>query len=249
MSPLRIPAFTVCFLAFFALAAYPQSSNPTSNPKASQSQTNALPDDPGTSAHVKAPVEPTGPTAVFDTSMGRMVCRLFSRRAPVTTANFVGLATGSKTWTDPVTHKKIHGKPFYDGTTFHRVIPGFMIQGGDRLGTGEGDAGYYFNDEVTPDLNFDVAGRLAMANSGPNTNGSQFFVTVAPETYLDQHYSIFGQCDPNSMLVAESITQVPRNSRNKPLEPVYLNKVTIVQPDQPLPPAPKSSAPSSGQQP
>jgi peptidyl-prolyl cis-trans isomerase A (cyclophilin A) len=123
------------------------------------------------------------------------------------------------------------------------VIPDFMIQGGDPLGTGTGDPGYYVNDEFAPNLNFEVAGRLAMANSGPNTNGSQFFITVAPQPSLDQHYSIFGQCDPASVLVAEAITQVPRNSRDKPLDPVYLNKVTIVQPGQPLPPPPPPSAP------
>lgn len=205
--------------------------------------TQALPDDPGTTAHVEAPAQPTGPTAVFDTSMGRMVCRLFQKEAPLTTANFVGLATGSKTWTDPATHQKVTGKPFYDGTTFHRVIPGFMIQGGDRLGTGQGDAGYYFNDEVTPVLTFSVAGRLAMANAGPNTNGSQFFITVAPQPSLDGHYSIFGQCDPDSVLVAETITQVPRNRRNKPMEPVTLDKLTIVQPGEALPAPPAPTAP------
>ncbi len=193
---------------------------------------------------MEAALAPTGPTAVFDTTMGRMTCGLYSKEAPQTVANFIGLATGSKEWTDPGTHKKMHGKSLYEGTTFHRVIPGFMIQGGDPIGTGSGDPGYYFNDEVTPDLNFDVAGRLAMANAGPNTNGSQFFITVSPQPSLDQHYSLFGQCDPASVLVAESITQVPRNGRDKPLEPVYLNKVTIVQPGQPLPPLP--AAPPAG---
>ncbi len=205
----------------------------------------ALPDDPGTTAHVEAPLEPEGPTAVLDTSMGRITCGLYSKEAPLTVENFVGLATGSKEWTDPATHKKVQGKPLYDGTTFHRVIPGFMVQGGDPLGTGTGDPGYYVNDETAPNLNFDVAGRLAMANAGPNTNGSQFFVTVTPQPSLDQHYSIFGQCDPASVLVAESITQVQRNSRDKPIEPVYLNKVTIVQPGQPLP-APPPAAPQAG---
>ena len=246
-------------VAMSTVAAYPQPGT-TSTPAAGQSaqsqtqgsgssqnsgQSQALPDEPGVTAHVEAPLAPTGPTAVFDTSMGRMICRLYSKEAPLTAANFVGLATGTKTWTDPTTHEKVHGKAFYDGTTFHRVIPGFMIQGGDRLGTGSGDAGYYFNDEVTPALNFDVAGRLAMANAGPNTNGSQFFITVAPQPSLDQHYSIFGQCDPNSVLVAETITQVSRDPHDKPLDPVVLNKVTIVQPDQPLPPPPAMPQPAS----
>lgn len=211
-------------------------------------QNDALPDDPATTAHIAPPLEPEGPTVVLDTTMGRMVCRLYSKEAPATVENFVGLATGSKVWTDPVTHKKMHSKPFYDGTTFHRVIPGFMIQGGDPTGTGTGDGGFFFNDEISPALTFDVAGRMAMANAGPNTNGSQFFITVAPQPALDDHYSIFGQCDPSSVLVAESITQVQRNAQDKPLEPVYLNKVIIVQDGQPLPPLPPAAAaqPSSG---
>jgi peptidyl-prolyl cis-trans isomerase A (cyclophilin A) len=167
-----------------------------------------------------------------------MTCVLFSKEAPLTTDNFVGLATGTKDWTNPATHKKVHGKPLYDGTTFHRVIPGFMIQGGDPVGNGTGDPGYYVNDEFSPDLNFDVAGRLAMANSGPNTNGSQFFITVAPQSSLDQHYSIFGQCDPASVLVAESITQVPRDGQDKPDDTVTIQKITIVPAGQPLPPPP-----------
>jgi peptidyl-prolyl cis-trans isomerase A (cyclophilin A) len=207
--------------------------------------TDSLPDDPATTAHIEAPIAPDGPTAVLDTSMGRMTCGLYAKEAPVAVANFVGLATGTKQFTDPVTHKKVHGKPFYNGTTFHRVIPGFMIQGGDPTGTGMGDPGYFFNDEIDPKLNFNVAGRLAMANAGPNTNGSQFFITMGPQPSLDQHYTIFGQCDPASVLVAESITQVQRDPQDKPLDPVYLNKVTIVQPGQPMPPAPTPSKPSA----
>jgi peptidyl-prolyl cis-trans isomerase A (cyclophilin A) len=182
---------------------------------------------------------------VFDTTMGRMTCRLFSKEAPRTVANFIGLAEGTKDWTDPATHQKMHGKPLYNGTTFHRVIPDFMIQGGDPIGTGMGDPGYYINDEIVPDLNFDVPGRLAMANSGPDTDGSQFFITVAPYPSLDQHYSIFGQCDPHSVLIAQSITEVERDAKDKPLEPVTLNKVTIVRDGQPLPTPPSLAAPPS----
>ena len=229
-----------------------QTSPPQSNDSGGQSQqsapaaTDSLPDDPGTTAHVEAPIAPDGPTAVFDTTMGRMTCGLYAKEAPIAVANFIGLATGTKVFKDPVTHKNVHGKPFYNGTTFHRVIPGFMVQGGDPTGTGTGDAGYFFNDEIDPNLTFNVAGRLAMANAGPNTNGSQFFITVGPQPSLDQHYTIFGQCDPASVLVAESITQVPRDSQDKPVDPVYLNKVTIVQPGQPLPPAPAPSTPPAG---
>ena len=186
--------------------------------------------------------QPTGATVLFDTSMGRMTCRLFDKQAPEAVANFVGLAQGTKEWTDPATKQKVSGKPWYDGTTFHRVIPGFMIQGGDPLGTGEGDPGYMFKDEFDPALNFDVAGRLAMANSGPDTNGSQFFITEAPADYLDQKYTIFGQCDDSSVLVVQSIARVNRDSKDKPIDPVVLKKVTIIPAGQPVPPVGARSA-------
>lgn len=227
--------FSVAFSSAPVASAQTGSQSATTPP--SQNNDQALPDEPGAKAQL-----PTGPTAVLDTSMGRITCGLFSKEAPATVANFIGLATGKKDWTDPTSHKPMHGKPLYNGTTFHRVIPGFMIQGGDPMGNGMGGPGYKFDDEVTPDLNFDVAGRLAMANAGPNTDGSQFFITVAPQPYLDQHYSIFGQCDAAGVLVAQSITQVQRNSQDKPLDPVYLKKVTIVQPGQPLPPLPAASS-------
>jgi peptidyl-prolyl cis-trans isomerase A (cyclophilin A) len=205
-----------------------------------------LPDDPSTTAQVKAPAVPTGPTVVIDTSMGRLTCQLFDKEAPVAAANFVGLADGSKDWIDPTTQKKVHGRPFYDGTTFHRVIPGFMIQGGDRLGTGLGDAGYYFSNETDPSLTFDVPGRLAMANAGlgPNgtgTNGSQFFVTEAAQPSLDGGYSIFGQCDEHSVLVVASIARVDRDANDKPLSPVTINKVYVLRNGAPAPPEPASS--------
>ena len=198
----------------------------------------ALPDAPSTIAHDEPPAVPAGPTVVFDTSMGRLTCKLFSKEAPNTVANFIGLATGTKTWTDPVTQKKITGQPFYDGTTFHRVIPNFMIQGGDRLGTGAGDAGYYFADEFSPSLRFDVPGRLAMANAGPDTNGSQFFITEDPVPDLNGKHTIFGQCDPHSVLLVSSIARVERNADDKPLTPVVINKVTIIPDGQAVPPLP-----------
>ncbi len=221
----------------------PTTANSQSSAQSANAQTadQTLPDSPDAVAQVSP--QPSGPTAVFDTSMGRMTCKLFSKLAPKTVANFVGLAEGTKDWTNPATHQVEHGVPLYNGTTFHRVIPGFMIQGGDPLGTGEGDPGYYINDEFSPNLNFDVAGRLAMANSGPNTDGSQFFITVAPYPSLDQHYTIFGQCDPHSVLVAQTITEVDRDpSNNKPVQPVVLNKITIVPNGQPVPPLPASDA-------
>jgi peptidyl-prolyl cis-trans isomerase A (cyclophilin A) len=228
-----------------SVSGFSQQSTPSS--------TQELPDSPGIQAHV-AP-QPAGPTAVLDTSMGRITCKLFSKEAPETVANFIGLAEGTKDWTDPRTKQKVHGKPLYDGTAFHRVIPEFMIQGGDALGDGMGDPGYYFKDEFNPDLNFDVPGRLAMANSGPDTNGSQFFVTEVPTEHLNQKHTIFGQCDEHSVLVVQSIARVERDSNDKPLEPVLLKKVTIVQEGQPMPPpltipsaAPAATEPGKPQQ-
>jgi peptidyl-prolyl cis-trans isomerase A (cyclophilin A) len=174
--------------------------------------------------------------------MGRLTCKLFDKEAPVTVANFIGLATGTKTWTDPTTQQKVSGKPFYDDTTFHRVIPGFMIQGGDRLGTGAGDAGYFFQDEISPSLRFDVPGRLAMANAGPGTNGSQFFITEVPVPELNGKHTIFGQCDAHSVLMVGSIARVERDANDKPITPVVLNKVTIVPEGQPIPPDPAATA-------
>jgi peptidyl-prolyl cis-trans isomerase A (cyclophilin A) len=233
----------------FAQAAAPSSTpaNATQGaPAASASQ--ELPDAPSTVSHAKAPPEPTGPTVVIDTTMGRMVCKLFDKQAPVASANFVGLAEGSKDWVDATTQKKIHHQPFYNGVTFHRVIPGFMIQGGDRLGTGTGDAGYLFANEVDPSLNFDVAGRLAMANAGPGpdgtgTNGSQFFITEVPYPDLNGGYTIFGQCDEHSVLIVASIARVDRDAQDKPREPVIINKVTVVREGQAIPPPP-AAAPS-----
>ena len=216
----------------------PASTPPASTATSSQD----LPDSPGTQAHVSP--QPTGPTAVFDTSMGRITCKLFSQQAPQTVANFIALAQGTKDWTDPTTHKKMHNKPLYNGTQFHRVIPEFMIQGGDPTGTGMGDPGYMFEDEFDPNLNFDVPGRLAMANSGPNTNGSQFFITEVPTEHLDQKHTIFGQCDDSGILVVKSITRVDRDGNDKPTDPVILKKVTIVPEGQPIPPPP-AAAPST----
>jgi len=207
--------------------------------------TSDLPDAPSTTAHDVPPAVPTGPTVLFDTSMGRLTCTLFDKEAPITVANFIGLATGTKPWTDPLTDKKVAGQPFYDGTTFHRVIPSFMIQGGDRRGTGEGDAGYYFEDEIVPSLRFDIPGRLAMANSGPGTNGSQFFITEVPVPELNGKHTIFGQCDAHSVLVVGSIARVDRNGQDKPVTPVILNKVTIVAAGQPIPPLPAAPTPSA----
>jgi len=200
----------------------------------------ALPDAP--SAGIVTEPLPTGPTVVMDTTMGRIVCKLFTKEAPITTQNFIELAEGRKDWTDPTTHRVMHGKRFYDGTTFHRVIPGFMAQGGDPSGTGMGDAGYYFNNEPTPTLTYDRPGRLAMANSGPNTNSSQFFITEVPVPQLNGGYNLFGQCDDASVAVVIAITHTPRLPSDKPVTPVVLKKVWIVRAGQPMPPLPGAAS-------
>jgi len=232
---LRFLALTMA-LAARVLAQTPQTTPPsqTTPPPASQ----ALPDAPSTTSNAKPPVIPTGPTAVIDTTMGRLTCKLYDTQAPVAVANFIGLAEGTKDWTDPTTLKKVHAKPFYDGTTFHRVIPGFMIQGGDKAGNCTGDPGYFFKDEFDPSLTFDGPGRLAMANSGPNTNGSQFFITEVPVEQLTGKHTIFGQCDAHSVLLVASIARVARNPDDKPLTPVVVNKITIVREGKPMPPEP-----------
>ncbi len=219
----------------------PDAPSAPTQPEAPAPQSaDSLPDSPEATA--PAPMIPTGPTAVIDSSMGQMRCKLFSQLAPSTVANFIGLAEGTKDWTNPVTHAKEHGVPLYNGTTFHRVIPGFMIQGGDPAGDGTGDPGYFINDEIVPGLIFNVPGRLAMANSGPNTDGSQFFITVAPQPSLDGSYTIFGQCDDSSVSVANAIAAVDRDSNDKPLSPVTIDKVLIVPQGQPIPAPPQPAA-------
>jgi peptidyl-prolyl cis-trans isomerase A (cyclophilin A) len=171
------------------------------------------------------PEREPGLYATINTSMGAIVCKLFEKEAPLTVANFTGLARGTKEWTDPKTRQKVK-RPLYSGTTFHRVIPGFMIQGGDPLGTGMGDPGYKFKDEFNASLKFDQPGRLAMANSGPNTNGSQFFITVVPTPHLNNHHTIFGQV-VEGMDVANKIVAVPRDSNDKPRTPVVIRSIRI----------------------
>jgi peptidyl-prolyl cis-trans isomerase A (cyclophilin A) len=230
----------------FALAGFPaaaQTAPAAAPPAASQTAPAAtpadLPDAPGIGVGARKPEPiPTGPTLVMDTSMGRLTCKTFDKQAPNAVANFIGLAEGTKDWTVNATNAKQHGKRFYDGLTFHRVIPGFMIQGGDPVGDGTGDPGYMFPDEIAPELKFSVPGRLAYANSGPNTNGSQFFITEDAVPELDGKYTIFGQCDSQSAQLAASIARVVRDSNDKPTTPVVIQRVTIVRDGQPMPPLP-----------
>jgi peptidyl-prolyl cis-trans isomerase A (cyclophilin A) len=237
MSLIRSSLFAAVVLVSATVFAQDSSPSSTNQNQTPPQTAPALPDAPG--AQTQAGPQPTGATVLFDTSIGRMTCRLFDKQAPVAVANFVGLATGTKDFTDPATKQKVR-RPYYDGTTFHRVIPGFMIQGGDPLGTGEGDPGYMFKDEFDPSLNFDVPGRLAMANSGPDTNGSQFFITEVPADFLDKKYVIFGQCDDHSVEIVKTIARVNRDGNDKPVEAVVLKKVTVVPAGQDVPAAPSA---------
>jgi peptidyl-prolyl cis-trans isomerase A (cyclophilin A) len=166
-----------------------------------------------------------GTYATLETSQGNIVCRLYEKEAPQTVANFIGLAEGTKEFTDPRTNQKAK-RPFFDGLAFHRVIPNFMIQGGCPLGTGTGGPGYRFADEFNASLRHDKAGKLSMANSGPGTNGSQFFVTVAPTPWLDNKHTIFGEVIEGQD-VAEKISELPRDSSDRPRTPVTLQHVRI----------------------
>ena len=164
--------------------------------------------------------------ATFETTEGTIVCRLFEKDAPKTIANFVELAEGKREWTHPNTRKKTTEK-LYDGTVFHRVIPNFMIQGGDPQGTGMGGPGYQFEDETKGSPHkFDVPGKLAMANAGPNTNGSQFFITVAATAWLTGKHTIFGEVVEGQTTV-DNITSAPRDGQDRPRKEIRLNAVKI----------------------
>jgi peptidyl-prolyl cis-trans isomerase A (cyclophilin A) len=167
----------------------------------------------------------TTPIATLNTNRGKIVIRLFPDHAPKTVRNFVELAQGSRQWTDPRT-RQATSAPLYDGTVFHRVIPKFMIQGGDPLGTGTGGPGYKFADEFHPDLSFDRPYLLAMANAGPGTNGSQFFITTVPTPHLNRRHTIFGEVVEGQQVV-EEISLVDKDGRDRPFTDVVLESVQI----------------------
>jgi peptidyl-prolyl cis-trans isomerase A (cyclophilin A) len=209
---------TFMILGLFMLLVAPSVSPQENSEKKGEDKTSQLP--PGT-------------YAVFNTSMGQIICRLFTDKAPKTTANFIGLAEGTREWKDPATAQWIK-RPFYDGLIFHRVIPGFMIQGGCPLGNGSGGPGYKFDDEFHPDLLHNKPGILSMANAGPNTNGSQFFITEAPTPHLNPRvaggvkrgHAVFGEV-VEGIDVVKKIVRVERDPQDKPLKPVVIKKLTI----------------------
>lgn len=171
--------------------------------------------------------------ATLHTTAGDITVELFPNHAPKTVANFVELATGVREWVNPATGEPSTA-PLYDGVVFHRVIPGFMIQGGDPLGTGTGGPGYTFDDEIHPELDFRAPYKLAMANAGKRggrgTNGSQFFITVAPTTWLQGNHTIFGEVvDEASKAVVDAIATTPTGRNDRPLADVVINSVTVVQ--------------------
>ena len=226
-------SFLVCLTSSFFMAqtsstAHKSSTTPRTSSAAHATATQATPAE--------------NPKAIFHTTAGDLTCELFPKQAPKTVANFVGLATGTKEWTNPETRKKQQGVPLYNGTIFHRVIPNFMIQGGDPLGNGQGGPGYSFEDEFSPDLSFDVPGRLAMANSGPATNGSQFFITEVPTPHLDGKHTIFGQCTPESVELVKQIARKATDPRdNRPYDPVKINTIEVTGVPKPATAAKKTS--------
>jgi peptidyl-prolyl cis-trans isomerase A (cyclophilin A) len=226
--------FAILVMILAASAAWAQSGSTaqssTNSASTSQASTNqSAPAAKPATAAKPAVHSSTKPTAIIKTTVGDLTCTLFPDKAPVGVANFVGLANGTKDWKNPVSGATKHAVPLYDGTIFHRVIPGFMIQGGDPAGNGQGDPGYKFKNETSPDLLFDQPGRLAYANAGPGTNGSQFFITEVATPHLNGGYTIFGQCDEASVTLVKQIAHMARDpSNDKPFRPVKIIHISIV---------------------
>jgi cyclophilin family peptidyl-prolyl cis-trans isomerase len=230
-----LPTLVLTLLATGALAQETGNAPETKAPAAKVESKDVTSENASTATGTAA-----NPIAVIETTEGTFRCVLFKDEAPLTVDNFIGLAKGTKDWTDPMTHFKKHHVPLYTATIFHRVIPNFMIQGGDPIGTGEGDPGYSFADEVHDDLRFDRPGRLAMANSGPNTNGSQFFITEVPTPHLNGKHTIFGQCD--NVDLVQKIAREPRDPRDdRPLNPVSIVRISFEGLPVPPKPAPKAA--------
>jgi peptidyl-prolyl cis-trans isomerase A (cyclophilin A) len=219
----------VCVISVMAMAqTQPPPKTPTKPAPKTATGTKATTGAKTATARKPAMASAGGPAATIETTAGKMTCKLFPDKAPIGVANFIGLANGTKDWKNPVSHAKKHGVPLYNGTIFHRVIPDFMIQGGDPAGTGAGDPGYAFKNETSPLLKFDRPGRLAYANAGPGTNGSQFFITEVAYPSLNGNYTIFGQCDDATVALVKQIARMGHDSNDRPNRPVKINRVVIV---------------------
>jgi len=179
---------------------------------------------------IPAAPAPSGPVAILETTVGPLSCQLFTKESPIATAVFTALAEGTKEWTNPVTKQVEHGKRFYDGMIFDRVIPDFVIQTGDYTGdiSGATDIGFRFKNETTPGLSFDRPGRLAFGNNGPDTNNSEIFISEHPMRRLDGGFTIIGQCDDASVRLVEAIARVPRDAANKPITPVRIVRISFI---------------------
>ena len=212
--------FSICLLIAAACSAGLSQTTPA--PKTAPAKKPAI-----APAAKPAAATPARPTAIIETSAGKLTCTLFPDVAPIGVANFIGLAQGTKDWTNPISHAKKHGVPLYDGTIFHRVIPNFMIQGGDPAGSGSGDVGFEFKNETSPTLRFDRPGRLAYANAGPDTNGSQFFITEVAYPSLNGGYTLFGQCDEPSIALVKQIARMGRDANDRPYRPVKIIHIVI----------------------
>jgi peptidyl-prolyl cis-trans isomerase A (cyclophilin A) len=222
----KTPGILIVFLMVSA-AAIAQTSTGTKAAPAAKPTTAAKPGAATTSAAKPVAAKPT---AIIDTTAGKLTCTLFPDKAPIGVQNFIGLATGTKDWRNPSNGTTKHGVPLYDGTIFHRVIPNFMIQGGDPAGTGSGaDPVPSFKNEVSSDLLFDKPGRLAYANAGPNTNSSQFFITEVATPHLNGGYTLFGQCDDDAVVLVKKIARLATDpSNDRPFRPVKIIHISIV---------------------
>jgi peptidyl-prolyl cis-trans isomerase A (cyclophilin A) len=249
---LRRSALLFLTLGLLAIAAVGQTAGKTPSTTTSAQKTGA------TAKNRPSATASKNPVAIIHTTAGDLRCELFPDKAPKAVANFIGLAKGSKDWKDPNTGTFQHNIPLYDGVIFHRVIPDFMIQGGDPTGSGAGDPGFTFEDELHADLIFDRPGRLAMANRGPNTNSSQFFITEKEQPALNPclrdegcpelrrgkntGYTIFGQCDPQTVVLEKKIARMSRDERDRPYDPVKIKHVDILNSAAAKPPVRKTPA-------